>query len=210
MAVNIPEKLFPLFQSAGRVQKLQAQTTIFTQGDPASNFYLVVSGRVRVYALSSAGQENTLEILEAGRIFGDSSFLTGIERCVTIQSIVESEIIVCEAETLIRLCHQSERLMILLFQHMAETCNYLTHQVTRLVHYDRRQKIADFLLCESNSRGVDTLPYTHEEIAHSVALNRVTVSRVLTEFRNKGWIRNSYGKIQIINRFALAEILPEA
>ena len=209
MPVHIPQALFPLFRSAGRAQKLPAKTTIFTQGDPAAQVYLVASGRVRAFAMSSTGQETTLEILETGRMFGDSSFLPGIERCVTIQSVIESEIIVCEAEALVRLCHQSEELMLLLFQHMAETCNYLTHQVTRMVHYDSCQKVADFLLCESETRGADQLPYTHEEIAHSVSLNRVTVSRILTEFKSKGWIDSRYGVIQILARKALAELLPE-
>lgn len=209
MPVHIPGSLTPLFRMAGRAQQLPAGTMIFTQGEPASHFYLVASGRVRAFALSAEGQETTLEVLEAGRIFGDSSFLGGAVRSVTMETVVASEIILCRAETLVRLCHQSQELMLLLFQHMAETCNYLTHQVTRLAHYNSREKVADFLLCESGSRERNELPYTHEEIAHSVSLNRVTVSRILTEFRAAGWIDSQYGRIRIIDREALRAVLPE-
>lgn len=209
MPVHIPPSLTPLFRMAGRAQQLPAAAAIFTQGEPASCFYLVASGRVRAFALSSEGQETTLEILEAGRIFGDSSFLAGAERCVTMETVVASEIIVCRAETLVRMCHQSQELMLLLFQHMAETCNYLTHQVTRLAHYNSREKVADFLLCESDSRQRDELPYTHEEIAQSVSLNRVTVSRILADFRAAGWIDSQYGRIRILNREALRAVLPQ-
>ena len=209
MAVIIPERLYSMFQTAGQMKKLPPKTNVFMQGDPAENLYLLVSGRVRVYTLSAEGEERTHEILEAGRIFGDSSFLTGIERRVSIESIVESKVVICDAETLIRLCHQSEELMVLVFQHMTETCNYLIHQVNRLAYYDRYQKIADFLLCEADHRGTQSLPYTHEELADSVSLNRVTVSRVLTEFRKKGWIDSGYGSICILDRQALEELLPE-
>ena len=75
MSVHIPAELFPLFRSAGQVQFLPPKTNIFTQGDPASNLYLVASGRVRAFALTAEGQEITIEVLEGGRIFGDSSFL---------------------------------------------------------------------------------------------------------------------------------------
>lgn len=208
MPVMIPDEYFARFRAIGHSRRLSPEETVFLQGDPASHFYLVAAGRVRAFALSSSGQEVTLEVLEAGRIFGDTSFLAGTPRAVSIQTVTETELIACRAEDLIRLCHQSQELMLLLFQHMAETCNYLTHQVTRLVHYDSRQRVADFLLCESASRGRGDLPYTHEEIAHSVCLNRVTVSRILSEFKFRGLVDSRYGSIVILDRPALAALLP--
>ena len=210
--INIPERYFADFRSAGRVQRFAAKESVFKQGDLATHLYLVTTGRVRAYTLSSDGQEITLEVLEAGRIFGDSSFLAGAYRAVTIQAVTDAEIVVCQTEKLLSLCQRSEELMVLLFQHMAETCNYLTHQVARLVHYDSRQKVADFLICESASRGQTqpgaVLPYSHEEIAHSVSLNRVTVSRILAEFRAKGMIDSRYRGVCILDRAALAAVLP--
>ncbi len=212
MPVNIPERYFASFRGGGRVQRFQAGETIFQQGDLATHLYLVTMGRVRVYTLSREGQEATLEVLEAGRIFGDSSLLAGAHRAVSIQAVTPVELVSCRTEALVELCGHSRELMVLLFQHMAETCNYLTHQVVRLVHYDSRQRVADFLLCESASRGQtraeDVLPYSHEEIAQSVSLNRVTVSRVLAEFKRQGLVGSHYRGIQLLDRAALAAILP--
>lgn len=212
MPVNIPERYFAELRAGGRVQRFQAGETIFQQGDLATHLYLVTMGRVRVYTLSREGQETTLEVLEAGRIFGDSSLLAGAHRAVTIQAVTAVELVSCKTETLVELCGHSQGLMVLLFQHMAETCDYLTHQVVRLVHYDSRQRVADFLLCESASRGQvsanDVLPYSHEEIAHSVSLNRVTVSRVLAEFKGLGLIDSHYRGVQILDRSALSALLP--
>jgi len=210
MPISIPRQYFPLFHSAGHTRALPADTDIFTQGDPASCIYLVTRGRVRAFALSADGRETTLEVLPAGRIFGDSSFLSGIRRCVTIRTVTAAEIVVCPTDRLVQLCRGSEEVMVLLFQHMAETCNYLTHQVTRLVHYDSRQRVADFLLLESASRGWDELPYTHEEIARSVSLNRVTVSRILSELKEQGAVTGRYGSIRILDRTVLAALLPES
>jgi len=209
MPINIPQAYFPLFRSAGHIRRLPPGTNIFTQGEPAAYIYLVTSGRVRAFALSTEGQETTLEVLETGRIFGDSSFLSGTHRTVTIRTVTAAEIVVCRTDRLVQLCRGSEEVMVLLFQHMAETCNYLTHQVTRLVHYNSRQKVADFLLCESASRGLDALPYTHEEIARSVSLNRVTVSRIIGELKSQGLIDGRYGVIRVLDRAALQRLLPE-
>ena len=209
MSIHIPAEYFPLFRSAGHARALPADTDIFVQGDPASCIYLVTRGRVRAFAMSADGRETTLEVLTAGRIFGDSSFLSGIRRSVTIRTVTAAELVVCPTDRLVELCRGSAEVMVLLFQHMAETCNYLTHQVTRLVHYDSRQRVADFLLCESDSRGREELPYTHEEIAQSVSLNRVTVSRILSELKERGAVAGGYGSVRITDRAALRALLPE-
>ena len=45
------------------------------QEDSSNNLYLILKGRVRVYLISKDGQEITLDIIDKGRIFGESSFL---------------------------------------------------------------------------------------------------------------------------------------
>lgn len=199
MAIQIPEKYFSVFLSAGRVEELPAGTNIFMQGDAASDLYLITKGRVRAFALSPAGKETTLEVMEAGRIFGELSLLSGSCRSVSIQTVTDCQIVTAATEKLLPLCLDSEELTMLIFRHMADACNYLTHQISRLVQYDSVQKVADFLLCESESRKSAALPYTHQEIADSVSLNRVTVSRILSDFKEKGWIGSHYGSIFLLS-----------
>lgn len=208
MAIQIPEKYFSVFLSAGRAEELPAGTNIFMQGDAASDLYLITRGRVRAFTLSPAGKETTLEVMEAGRIFGELALLSGSHRSVSIQTVTDCQIVTASTEKLLPLCLDSEELTMLIFRHMADTCNYLTHQISRLVQYDSVQKVADFLLCEAESRGCSALPYTHQEIADSVSLNRVTVSRILSDFRGKGWIRSHYGSISILSPGALRSLLP--
>ena len=208
MAIQIPEKYFSVFLSAGRAEELPAGTNIFMQGDAASDLYLITRGRVRAFTLSPAGKETTLEVMEAGRIFGELSLLSGSCRSVSIQTVTDCQIVTAATEKLLPLCLDSEELTMLIFRHMADACNYLTHQISRLVQYDSVQKVADFLLCESESRKSASLPYTHQEIADSVSLNRVTVSRILSDFKEKGWIGSHYSSISILSPGDLRGLLP--
>ena len=208
MAVQIPEKYFSVFISAGRTVEFPAGANIFMQGDAASDLYLITKGRVRAYALSPAGRESTLEVMEAGRIFGELSFLSGTYRSVSIQTVTDCQIVTAPTEKLLPLCLGSEELTMLIFRHMADACSYLTHQINRLIQYNSQQKVADFLLCESESRRSLTLPYSHQELADSVSLNRVTVSRILSDFKKQGWTESRYGCIHILCPDALLSILP--
>ena len=54
-----------------------------------------------------------------------------------------------------------------------------------------------------------TIPYTHEDIANSVGLARVTVSKILKEFDQKGYIKNSYRKIKVVNKKALVNLIED-
>ncbi|MBQ5782528.1 MAG: Crp/Fnr family transcriptional regulator [Oscillospiraceae bacterium] len=209
MPVVIPSQLVEIMSAKGRKKLYPAKTKIFAQGDVASDFYIVAKGRVRVYTTSADGQERTIEILEAGRIFGDSSFVVNSRRIVTIETVIASEIICIGTQQLISLCATSPQLMELIFVHMAQTCNYLTHQIVQGSHYDSVQKVADFLLTESASRNTDTLPYTHQDIAESVSLNRVTVSRVVSKLRQQGMVEIQYGHIKIADRTKLEKLLPQ-
>lgn len=208
MAVIIPAEFLSVLSTTGTTQFYRPKAKIFTQGDIASNFYVVAKGRVRVYTISPDGQERTIEILEAGRIFGDSSFIANSRRTVTIEAVVGSQIVCLQTEQLVGLCAASKQLMELVFQHMAQTCNYLTHQIVQGGHYDSTQKVAAFLLGESANRGTDSLPYTHQDIAESVALNRVTVSRVMSKLKQQGMVEIKYGHIKITDRTSLKNLLP--
>ena len=208
MSVQIPEKYFSVFFSVGRVTEFPAEANVFMQGDAASDLFLITRGRVRAYSLSPAGKETTIEVMEAGRIFGELSLLSGTCRSVSIQTVTDCQIVTAATEKLLPLCLDSEELTMLIFRHMADACNYLTHQISRLVQYDSVQRVADFLLCESENRNCTALPYTHQEIADSVSLNRVTVSRILSDFKEKGWIGSHYGSISILSPGDLRVLLP--
>lgn len=209
MSVIISEKLISLLRTSGNIEIYTPKAKIFIQGELASGFYIVSSGRIRVFTITTDGHERTIEILEAGRIFGESSFLSNAYRSVNIEAVITSEIIKCTTEELITLCAKSEELLRLLFQHMADTCNYLTEQLVQATYYDSIQKVAAFLLNESANRHQTILPYSHEELAASVGLNRVTVSRIIAKLKKQQLIDVKYRTIEVCDVLRLKNLLPK-
>lgn len=49
------------------------------------------------------------------------------------------------------------------------------------------------------------LPCTHEEIGNRVGVSRVTVSKILSQFARRGWIRPAYASLIVIDLPALKE-----
>jgi len=128
-------------------------------------------------------------------------------------AVNEVELISCYLDDLYPYLSESKELTIALLQLLSQTCDYMTSLLKKAYTYNRYEKIASFLLeqtvTDNINKGIvnSTLPYTHEEIATLVGLSRVTVTKVLNDFVKKGYIKNKYRKIIILNKKALAQLL---
>ena len=73
-------------------------------------------------------------------------------------------------------------------------------------YYDSIQKVADFLLTETNPNE-PVIPYTHSDVAGCLNLNRVTVSRIMGKFKAEGAVEYGRGTIRVLKRQKLEELL---
>ncbi len=208
--LKISENLFHYFEQAGTRMTYHPQDIIYMQEDDANSLYLITKGRVRVYLMTSSGEEMTLEILGKGRIFGESSFFQNALRPTTVTAIGDVELIACQLDHLYPYLSQSKELTISLLQLMSQTCDHVTLLLKKAYTYTRQEKIASFLLEQNliDNEGKQ-ISYSHEEIASLVGLSRVTVTKVLNDFAKKGYIRVAYRKINIIDRNGLVSILKD-
>ena len=211
--MKINENLFHYFEKAGTKVKYHPNDIIYMQEDDSTNLYLILKGRVRVFNINPMGEEVTFEFLEKGRIFGESSFFQNSLRPTTVMAVNEVELISCYLDDLYPYLSDSKELTISLLKLLSQTCDYMTSLLKKAYTYNRYEKIASFLLEQTVVDNIDkgiinsTLPYTHEEIATIVGLSRVTVTKVLNDFVKKGFIKNKYKKIIILNKKALAQLL---
>lgn len=211
--MKINEKLFHYFENVGTKVIYHPQDIIYMQEDDANSLYLITKGRVRVFILTSTGEELTFEVLEKGRIFGESSFFQNSLRPTTVTAITDVELISCHLDNLYPYLSESKELTISLLQLMSQTCDYISSLLKKAYTYNRYEKVASFLLeqtlMDNPDKGIinNTIPYTHEEVSTVVGLSRVTTTKVLNEFAEKKYIINKYREITVINKKALSELL---
>lgn len=211
--MRIRDEQFGMFEAVGQLLHYRAGELIYMQQDSADILYLIRKGRVRVYLSTESGEEVTLEIVEKGRIFGESSFVQDACRPTTVSAVTDTELVACRLSELGPALCSSWELTNALLQMMSDTCDYLSRLVKRAYLYDRRERLAAFLLeqtaVDNPDKGIvdGALPYTHEDLALVVGLSRVTVSRVLGEFQRQGWVECGYRKIRVRDREGLRQAL---
>ncbi|MEN6486796.1 MAG: cyclic nucleotide-binding domain-containing protein [Syntrophobacteraceae bacterium] len=71
---------------------------IFKVGDPGDGFYIIHSGKVRIYRKKGAGVERELSILGPGESFGEISLITGEPRSANAEALEETHLLVLPKE----------------------------------------------------------------------------------------------------------------
>ena len=66
---------------------------VYREGDPADAFYIISSGRVRVFTRTPQGDEKTLTVLHNGDSFGEISLLIGETHSATVQALNDALIL---------------------------------------------------------------------------------------------------------------------
>jgi len=206
MHVIINKELMNQIRPYGTIKTYRSNEFIYMEEDPASFLYIIQSGRIRAFLVGKNGESITLEVLKKGRIFGDSALMSHTTRPVNIQAVTDVTILVIPINDVIRMTHQNQELMLLLFEHMEELIARLTRQIYALTTYNTTQKIANFLIEETN-HGKETLPYTHENIAECLGISRVSVSRNIKKMQESGAVDYHYGIVKVLDIKQLEELL---
>jgi rhodanese-related sulfurtransferase len=69
-------------------------TTICRQDDPGDSFYLIKSGKVRVFRKEEEGIETELSMLGTGESFGEMALITGEPRSAWVEAVQETSLMI--------------------------------------------------------------------------------------------------------------------
>jgi len=91
---NVPEEILVEIGRVTYKKIVPSQTIIFRQGDTGDSFYIINSGKVRVYRKSPDGIETGLTVIREGGYFGELALLTGNPRAGYAETMEKTEVIV--------------------------------------------------------------------------------------------------------------------
>ena len=74
-------------------KSLKRGQTVFSEGDVASGLFVVLSGRVKVFKISSEGKEQILHFIGPGEPFGEVPMFAGESFPANAETIEESRIL---------------------------------------------------------------------------------------------------------------------
>ena len=172
-----------------QVQKLDTDTTVFHEGDPADSIFVVVNGRVKIVTTSTDGKEFILSVLGAGQIFGEMGLLEEAPRSASVSSITDVELLVIKHDDFDHLLKTSPGISRKLMAILSRRLRRANSKMESLAYMDVAGRLARYLLDMALDHGqrlgngwVVVRRPTHSDIAHSIGTSRETISRLINEF----------------------------
>lgn len=193
---------------ATRHVSLPPHTAVIKRGDEVGGVYLVESGTLRVYYVSSEGREGTLYWIDAGQscVLALNCLFSGLAYPAWVETDqVETRVAIVSGEAYRELYLTEPALQQFTFAALATRLFELMTLMEETASLGLEQRVAAFLLRRSVSGQV--METTHEQVAHHLGSSREVVSRVLRNIARQGAIQLSTRSISIVDAAKLGSLI---
>jgi len=187
----------------GGVKRFPAHAVIITEGDANDSLYIILSGRVKVYASNEAGKEVILNTHGAGEYVGEVAFDGGL-RSASVMTLEPTTCVVVTGTSLRDFVVEHPDFALHLIDGLIARVRKLTESVKSLALEDVYGRVVRLLkkLAKEEEGGVLVLPdkMTQQDIAERVGSSREMVSRVFKPLFEGGYVEMRAGRIAILKK----------
>ncbi len=115
---GLPAERLEEIASAARIEAAPARSVIYREGDPGDSFYIVASGRIRVFTKHDKGVERDISILGAGESFGEVALMAGECRSTNVDVLEDARLLVLGKDSFQRMLQSNPEVSKLLIRKM--------------------------------------------------------------------------------------------
>jgi len=168
---------------------LRPHETLFRQGDPATAFFIVIDGWVKLYRIAVSGEETVLNVLTKGGSYAEAHALTGAYYPATAEAVSEARVVRIPADHVVRCIRETPDIALAMIASASQHLHHLVEQIEHLKAQSGVQRVAEFLASlapvESGSYDI-ALPYDKVLIAARLGLKPESLSRAFAKLRAVG------------------------
>lgn len=208
---ELPDQLLGQIASTSSLINASREEVLFSDGEPAHSFFVVATGRVKVFKLSPDGKEQILMIANPGDSFAEAAMFAGGRFPASAQALADSELIAISREKFVALVKSSPELSLTLIARLSQLLRKLTGLVEELSLTDVTTRVAHHLHNMTDTKTGKpqrkiTLPEKKNTLASQLGTIPETLSRSLAKLTKEGVIKVDGRTIEILDPERLAEI----
>lgn len=214
------ESCFPIWEQLNTDQKSQITghltersvkkgAVVHGGGVECTGLLLVKSGQLRAYLLSEDGREITLyRLLDRDLcLFSASCMIRSIQFDITVEAEKDTELWVIPAAVYSQIMEQSAAVANFTSELMASRFSEVMWLLDQILWKRFDQRLAGFLLEETNIEGSAALRLTHEAIGNHLGNPREVVTRMLKYFSEEGLVKLSRGVVEVCDAKGLQALV---
>lgn len=182
--------------------------SLFFQGDDAISFYLVVSGRIKLYRVSPEGKEKVVEIMESGATFAEAlMFMDEPHYPVTATALAPSRVIAISSKDFKAMLRESVDTCFLLLGSMCFRLRGLIREIDALSLDTGTVRTVSYLLQQApQDRDSFELQVAKSVIASRLSVKPETFSRILKNLHDQEIVSIDGRNVTIHDRGAMISL----
>ena len=180
---------------------------LFSDGEEAAGFFIVLDGKVKVYKLSPEGKERILHVIQPGGTFAEAAIFGEGLYPAYAEPLQASKLLFLPKDAFLALLRDNSRVSINMIAGLSKFLRQFANQIEDLTFKDVPSRLARYLM--DLSRGTKQtvmLPISKSQLASNLGTVSETLSRTLRKLSEDDLISVSGKTVEIIDFDRLEEL----
>lgn len=200
--------------SAASIRETARGELIFHEGDIAQAFFIVASGKVKIFKLSADGKEQILMIASSGGSFAEAALFAGGRYPASAQALEDSKLLVISREKFVHLLGKNPDLAVNLIARLSQLLRQMTSLVEELSLTDVTTRLAHRILSmlpdnDTRPRPIVELAERKTVLASQLGTIPETLSRSFARLSREKVIAIDGPRIEILDLEKLRDLAGE-
>ena len=194
-------------------KQVHKRAILFSEGDEAKGFFVVLSGKVKLFKVSPEGKEQILHVVSAPDAFAEAALFLEGKYPAFAEALSDTQLLFFPRREFIQLIENNPQLSINMIVSLSLFLKRFASLIEELSLREVSSRIAKYVIDLSTRGGKDgkslqevELDLSKTQLALKLGTISETLSRTLAKMKAKGMIDVQKSKILILNRKALEEL----
>lgn len=176
-------------------RRFERGALLFSEGDPCTGLFLVASGKIRIFKLSSGGREQVLAVEEPGSSFAELPVFDGGNYPASASALEDADILFISRKDFHNFCREHPEVALKVLAVVGSRLRRLIGIIEDLSFTTVRQRLITLILRLTQTSGAASrdgvrveLTKTHQDLAADLGTVRELVSRNLSRLQAEGFL----------------------
>jgi CRP-like cAMP-binding protein len=201
-----PEEVRNVLRDQMDIRNYARGEILFRQGDPATEMFVVLDGRIAIATQAGDGREAVVAVLEKGGLCGELALFDDAPRAADGRALTDTVVAALPYAPVRETLQSQPDLLWVMVRLLAERLRATDEALADAVFLDVPARTAKRLLELAKGSDRFSIPLTQEELASMIGASRERVNKALALFTRLGWIEiEGRGQYRILDRQSLED-----
>lgn len=190
-----------------RIREHPRGELLFSEGEEAEGFFVVLDGKVKVYKLSPDGKERILHVIHPGGTFAEAAIFGDGLYPAYAEPLQVSKLFFLPKDGFLDLLMNNGRISINMIAGLSRFLRQFANQIEDLTFKDVPSRLARYFMELSHgSKAKVVLPISKSQLASNLGTVSETLSRTLRKLSEDDLIRVAGKEVEILDFDRLEEL----